>query len=122
MSCIIGKFNSFNIVRLELDRKLRRELCAIDTIYKPVRSDKENLNCYFTTQINLAYKTSFSKADKIRHGTASQCYFCLKYFGRKNMWERHLQSCTGHSGFVYNFNTRSLLTFEENLKYKSDNQ
>ena len=36
------------------------------------------------------------------------------------MWERHLQSCTGCPGFVFNFNTRSLLTVEENLKYKSD--
>ena len=34
-----------------------------------------------------------------------------------NLWERH---CTGRPGFVYNFNTRSLLTFEENLKYKTD--
>ena len=36
------------------------------------------------------------------------------------MWERHLQNCTWRPGFVYNFNTRSLLTFEDNLKYKCD--
>ena len=36
------------------------------------------------------------------------------------MSEKHLQHSTGRPGFVYNFNTRSLLTFEENLKYKCD--
>ena len=36
------------------------------------------------------------------------------------MWERHLQNCTDRPGFVYNFNRRTLLTFEENLRYKCD--
>ena len=32
--------------------------------------------------------------------------------------DRHIESCTGWPDFVYNFNTRSLLTLEENLKLK----
>ena len=31
-----------------------------------------------------------------------------------------MQYCTSRPGFVYNFNTQSLLTFEENVKYKTD--
>ena len=71
-------------------------------------------------QINLAYKTTFSEGEKVRHGTAFQCFYCWKYYRRKNMWERHLQNYTGHPGFVYNFNTRTLLTCEEHLRYKCD--
>ena len=35
-SCIFEKFNGFNIVRLEFDRKLKQKMSPIDIIYKPV--------------------------------------------------------------------------------------
>ena len=119
-SCIIEKFNRFNIVRLEIDRELRREMTPVDIVYKPVRKHTDDIECFFTTQLNLVFRTTFGEGEKVRHGTAFQCFYCAKYFTRKNMWERHLQSCMGLPGFVCNFNTRSLLTFEENLKYKCD--
>ena len=118
-SCITERFNGFNIVKLELDRELRREMFPIYILYRPVRK-RVNIDCFFTTEINLAYRTSFSEGGGIRHGTAYQCFYCSNYYGRKNVWEKHLQHCTGRPGFVYNFNTRRLLTFEENLKYKTD--
>ena len=31
-----------------------------------------------------------------------------------------MRNCTGKPGFIYNFQTRNLLTFEENLKFKRD--
>ena len=74
--------------------------------------------------MNLAYRASFSvdrKRSKIKHGTAFQCYYCSHYFARKDrLFERHIKNCTGKPGFVYNFNTQNLLTFEENLKFKRD--
>ena len=118
-SCITERFNGFNIVKLELDRELRREMSPIEILYRPVRK-RVNIGCFFTTEINLAYRTSFSEREKIRDGTTYQCFYCSNYYGRKNVWENHLQHCTGCPGFVYNFNTRSLLTFEENLKYKTN--
>ena len=36
-SCIIEKFNGFNIVKIEFDRKLRQKMSPINTIYKPVK-------------------------------------------------------------------------------------
>ena len=114
LTCITERFNGFNIVKLELDRELRREIYPIDILYKPVRK-QVNVECFFTTEINLAYRTSFSEGEKIRHGTAFQCFYCSNYYGSKIVWEKHLQHCTGPPGFV-----ESLLTFEENLKYKTD--
>ena len=75
---------------------------------------------FFSKRINLVYRTSFSKIQKIRHGTAFQCYFCSNYYGRKDKFDRHIENCTGRPGFVYNFNIQSLLTSEENLKFKRD--
>ena len=119
-SCIIEKFNRFNIVRLEFAKKLRQETSPINIIYNPVKKDTENIKCFFSNRINLAYKTTFSENKKLRHEMAFQCYFCSNYYGRKDKFERHMENCTGRPGYVYNFNTQSLLTFEENLKFKCD--
>ena len=71
-------------------------------------------------KINLAYRSTFTENKKIRHGTAFQCYFCSNYYGRKDKFDRHIENCTGKPGYVYNFHIQSLLTFEENLKFKRD--
>ena len=119
-SCIREKFNGFNVVRLEFTKKLGRNMSPIDIIYKPVKKDTENIECFLSKKINLAYRTNFSKNKKIRHGTAFQCYFCSNYYGRRDKFDRHIENCTGRPGFVYNFNIQSLLMFEENLKFKCD--
>ena len=46
-SCIFEKFNDFNIVRLEFDRKLRQKITPIDIIYKPVKKRLKILNIFF---------------------------------------------------------------------------
>ena len=91
-SCIIEKFNRFNIVRLEIDRELRREMTPVDIVYKLVRKHTDDIECFFTTQLNLVFRITFDEGEKVRHGTAFQGFYCAKYFARKNMWERHLQS------------------------------
>ena len=72
--------------------------------------------------MNLAYRFTFSenKELKLKHSTAFECYFCSNYFSRKDRFDKHIEVCTGKPGFVYNFNTQNLLTFEENLKFKHD--
>ena len=98
-------------------------MSSIDIVYKPVNKEDEIIECFFSSQMNLAYRASFSvdrKGSKIKHGTTFQCYYCSHYFARKDRFERHIKNCTGKPGFVYNFNTQNLLTFEENLKFKRD--
>ena len=94
-SCIFEKFNGFNIIRLEFDRKLRQKMTPIDIIYKPVKKETENIECFFSKRINMAYRTTFNENEKIRHGTAFQCYFCSKNYGRKDKFDRHIKNCTG---------------------------
>ena len=83
-SCIIEKFNGFNIVRIEFERKLRQKISPLDIIYKPVKKEDEIAECFFTKQINLAYRSTFSENQKIKHSTAFQCYFCSNYYVRKD--------------------------------------
>ena len=68
----------------------------------------------------MVYRTTFNENEKIRHRKAFQCYFCSKYHGRKDKFDRHIENCTGRWGYGYNFNTQNLLTFEENLKFKHE--
>ena len=83
-ACIIEKFNGFNIVRIEFDRKLRQKMSPIDIIYKPVKKEDEIIEYFFSSQINLAYRATFSENLKLRHSTAFQCYFCSNYYARKD--------------------------------------
>ena len=97
-SCIREKFNGFNIARLEFAKKIRQNMLPIEIIYKPVKKETDNIECFFSKKINLAYRTSFSENDKIRHRTAFQCYYCSNYYGRKDKFDRHIESCTGRPG------------------------
>ena len=95
-------------------------MSPIDIIYKPVKKEDEIIECFFNSQINLAYRTIFSENQKLRHSTAFQCYFFSNYYARKDTFDRHINNCSGKPGYVYNFNIQSLLTSKENLKFKRE--
>ena len=78
---------------------------------------------FFTQNLHLAYRTSYNETTKwkiLKHSCAFQCYYCSKFYTRKGKLDVHMKNCTGKPGFIYNFQTRNLLTFEENLKFKRD--
>ena len=122
-ACVVKRFNGFTIVRLEFDNQIRKEFKPIDIIYKPVKKEKAIINCFFTDKLHLAYKAVYNetaKWKKLKSSCAFQCYFCSRFWTRKIKLETHMKNCTGKPGFVYNFQTRNLLTFEENIKFKRD--
>ena len=122
-ACVIERFNGFTIVRLEFDNEIRKEFSPIDIIYKPVKKPNAILNCFFTEKLHLAYKAVYNettKWEKLRSSSAFQCYFCGKFWIRKTRLDIHMKNCLGKPGFVYNFQTRNLLTYEENIKLKRD--
>ena len=122
-SCVIERFNGFTLVRLEFDNEIRRDFTPVDLIYKPVKKENEILNCFFTDKLHLAFRASYNETTEwktLKHSCAFQCYFCSTFWTRKTKLERHIKHCTGKPGFIYNFQTRNLLTFEENLQFKRD--
>ena len=122
-SCVIERFNGFTLVRLEFDNEIRKDFTPVDIIYKPVKKENEILNCFFTDKVHLAFRASYNETKKwksLKHSCAFQCYFCSKFWIRKSRLECHIKNCTGKPGFIYNFQTRNLLTFEENLQFKRD--
>ena len=122
-ACVIQRFNGFNLVRLEFDHQIRRDFTPIDIIYKPVKKENEVLNCFFTDKLYLAFRATYNETTKwkrLKHTCAFQCHFCSKFWTRKAKLEYHMRHCAGKPGFIYNFQTRNLLTFEENLQFKRD--
>ena len=45
-SCVIKKFNSFNVVHVELNKKLRKPFRPIHIIYKPAKKCDDILDCF----------------------------------------------------------------------------
>ena len=119
-ACVTEKFNGFLIVRIDFDREIQKNFAPIDIVYTPVKKENETIKCFFTDKIHLAFRTTYSEGDKIKHTSAFRCYYCTSFFSRKERFEKHLKSCTGKPGYVYNFDTQNILTFEENLKNKHD--
>ena len=78
-SCITEKYNGFHIVRLEFAKKLTQKFVPINIIYKPIRKCKEIISCYFSSKLNLAFRSIFSENSKTRHGTTFQCYYCSNW-------------------------------------------
>ena len=100
-SCVKEKFNGFLIIRIEFNQKKRREFLPIDIVYKPVKNQNKIINCFFTDKIHLAYRTSYTDGTKnaLKHTSAFKCYFCTKFFCRKERFEKHLECCNGKAGF-----------------------
>ena len=67
-SCVVEKFNNFNVTRIEFNKSIRQTFCLIDIIYKPVRKPDEIMNSYFSEKLNLAFCASFSEGTKAKHG------------------------------------------------------
>ena len=121
-TCVTEKYNGFSIVRIDFDKKLRQNFLPIDIIYTPVKKQDEIIDCFFTDKLWLAYRTTYNNDNKmnLKHTCAFRCHYCPKFFSRKERLEKHLENCNGKPGFIYNFETQNLLTFEENLKLKYD--
>ena len=49
-----------------------------------------------------------------------QCYYCNKFYIHKQHHERHLQTCSGKPGIIYNFNNQFLISYQDNFENKGD--
>ena len=82
-SCVEERFNGFDIICHELDKKVEQNFETIDVIYKPVS--------FFTDEIRLAYRAYFQhgKNGKFESRTAEQCYYCSAFVVGKPKLEKH---------------------------------
>ena len=120
-SCLIEKYNGFQVISIEFDRKQKKKFKPIDIIYKPTKNPEIELLCYFSKDIAKAYSNFYSIKDKTKRAySCYECYYCRKFFLRPERQKRHMENCSGVPGVIYNFNMQSLISFEDNFHAKGD--
>ena len=120
-SCLIDKYNGFQDFSIEFDRKQRKKMKPIDIIYKPTKDPEIKPLCYFSKDIAKTYSNFYSIKDKTKRVySCYKCYYCRKFFLRREIQKRHMENCSGVPGVIYNFSTQSLISFEDNFHAKGD--
>ena len=64
-SCLIEKYNGFTVIRIEYEKKERKNFEPIYIIYKLTKDLETEPLCYFSTDISLAY-SAYSHASKMK--------------------------------------------------------
>ena len=120
-SCILQKFNGFEILKNEFAKREKQNLIPVDIIYIPTKNVDTLPECYYTTEIQNAYTTLYQDNGLTRRSfLAYECYYCNKFFCRKDKHLRHFKVCTSKPGITYNFCTKTLCSYEDNFKSKGD--
>ena len=121
LSSISEKYNGHQTISIEYVRKERKFFKPIDIIYKLTKNPEKSSLCYFTADISKAYHNLCSTGNKIKQKyCVYQCYYCNKFFKREERQKRHTESCSGVPGVIYNFNTKTLISFQDNFNSKGD--
>ena len=107
---------------IKYSKKLRKKVKTIDIVYKPVKWPEKQIQCYYSQDISKSYRNSCGDSEKLSHRFAFECYYCGKKFARADKQKRHIETCTGVPGIIYNLNNKNLITFEDNFKSKGDYQ
>ena len=120
-SCLIQKYNGFQVIKSLFNKRERRVFTPVDIIYIPTKNARILPSCFYTTNISNAYTALYSEGLKTRRAfTIYECYYCNKFFRQKNKKENHARVCSGKPGIVYNFCSQTLTNFEDNYKAKGD--
>ena len=120
-SYINEKYNGYQTISIEYARKERKNFKPIDTIYKSTKNPEKSPLCYSTPDFSKAYHNLYSTGDKIKQQYRGyQCYYCNKFFTREERQKRHTESCSGVPGAIYNFNTKTLISFKDNFNSKGN--
>ena len=92
-SCLIEKYNGFTVIRIEYEKKERKNFELLDIIYKPTKDLQTEPLCYFTTDISLAYSAYYLRTSKMTRATKVQsCHYCNDFFAHnQKKFDRHLK-------------------------------
>ena len=122
---VLEKFNGHEIIRNNLSRKEKIYFRAIDIVYEPSFDKDKFFMCYFSPNIQLAFKSYISKFDKgkekVINRTVRQCHSCQNYFAKNHVkMQNHLSICAAKEGMTYSFDNSQIIDYQDNYKYMGD--
>ena len=62
-SCVIQKFNGYDLLRVELSQDEKIFMLPLDIVYEPTQNINEPIYCYFAPKIHLAFHTVYEKTE-----------------------------------------------------------
>ena len=124
-TCIIQKFNGYELLRNHLNSRERKIFNAIDIVYDPTLNDEKPMKCFFAPEICLGFYTSYEKMRKGKkvtdHTKARQCHYCNNYFVKSSeKMEKHLSCCKGKAGFTFSFEYGKIINYQDHYKNLGD--
>ena len=121
-SCLIEKYNGFTVIRIQHEKKERKNFEPPGIVYKPTKQLEIEPLCFFTIDISQAYSSYFSTGTKMKRARkVEQCHYCNHFFiHHPKKLEKHMKHCSGKPGVIYSFTNQSLISYEDNFKAKGD--
>ena len=119
-SCLIEKYNGFQVISIEFDRK-KKKLSLFILFTKPTKRPEIDPICFYSNDTAKAHTNFYSVKNRNKCAfSCYECYYCRKFFLRQERQKRHKENCSGVPRVIYNFNTQSLINFEDNFYAKGD--
>ena len=82
-TCVIRKFNGYEMLKKDLEKKERTHHDPIDIVYEPTFDPNTPVFCYFCPEIQKAYRAYIERSQKVTRYISSmtvrQCHHC-KFF------------------------------------------
>ena len=78
-SCLIEKYNGFMVIRIEYEKKKRKNFELLDIIYKLTKDLETEPLCYFTTDISFAYSAYYLRGCKMTRVKYSRAIIAITF-------------------------------------------
>ena len=120
-TCIIQKFNGYELLWNHLNSIERRDFIQIDIVYEHTLDEKNNIECFFTLKNVLGYRSTIEKSRKggkiFNHTNAKQCHYCNNFFIKSDeKMKHHLSICAGKAGYTFSFDNGKIVDYQDHYK------
>ena len=83
-SSAIRKFNGYDLLKNNLQKKEATDFIPIDIVYEPTLDKEKLILCYFSPNIFSAFHTRIEKMKNgkrvINYTTVRKCHYCNNFF------------------------------------------
>ena len=113
----------FQTIAIEFAKKKQEKILnGLILFISQLKTQKKKSLCYYSVDVSKAYCNTYSVSDseKLKHGFAYECYYCVKFFTWPDGHKKHMENCAGIPGVIYNFNKKNLINFEDTFGSKGD--
>ena len=107
-SCVIQKFNGYELIRNNLNVLEKKDFIPIDIVYEPTLDENKKIECFFAPDITLAYVGYIEKLRKnekyMESRITRQCHCYSNFFVKSDKKiKEHLACCSGKAEFTFSY-------------------